>query len=615
MMLILEPTQADREIIECLLNKQSFSVVAGAGSGKTTSLVTALNFLRDEYGTELRRNGQKIVCITYTKRATAVIEERLGFDDLYLVSTIHSFLWSAINRFTKDIRTALHEHLIPAHITKSRERDNGGNSQAARRARERIAELEAELELLDQVTLFKYDESQFSSFSKGLIGHDDVIDLAAYLISQKPILQRGLGFQYPYIFVDEAQDTFDNVVEAFNLVCSGEGLPIVGYFGDPMQQIYDNGIGAFDGPAGFRQIDKEENFRSATSIVALTNKLRTDIQQRPAGDSALIEGSVLLTLIEAEAPAAPRGRYTPEQLDSTLVKFDQALELIGWESNEKAKRLFLVRQMIARRLGFSTLQNLFTGRYASGKAKDQYIDGDHFLLKPFVKSLCPLMVAMQEGNSRQIVDILREHTPAFNIAGRNKNLPLKEMLDSANTLIGKLANMWGNQSIGDVLKFARSNSLCSISDRLAENLDREPRDEDFDNNVNAEEKSDWLTDAFLAMPTNELLAYYDFASDHTPLSTQHGSKGEEYDDVLVVFDDIEAGWSMYSFSKLLTPLAAGDGTEGQLNRSRKLAYVCFSRARLNLRIFLFCQNAASSQAELLNSGLFSEEQMQILPNC
>ncbi|MCK5498759.1 MAG: ATP-dependent helicase, partial [Gammaproteobacteria bacterium] len=99
---LLKLTTADKKIKECLLAAKSFSVVAGAGSGKTTSLVTALNFLRDEVGSDLRKNGQKIVCITYTKRATAVIEERLGFDELYLVSTIHSFLWGSINRFTKD---------------------------------------------------------------------------------------------------------------------------------------------------------------------------------------------------------------------------------------------------------------------------------------------------------------------------------------------------------------------------------------------------------------------------------------------------------------------------------------------------------------------------------
>jgi DNA helicase-2/ATP-dependent DNA helicase PcrA len=611
---ILKPTKADLEIKECLLAARSFSVVAGAGSGKTTSLVTALKFLRDEVGSNLRKNGQKIVCITYTRRATAVIEERLGFDELYLVSTIHSFLWSSINRFTKDIRVALRDYLIPVYIAKAREKDNGGNSQAAQRARARVTELTAELELLDEVTVFNYDESQFSSFSKGQIGHDDVIKLAGYLISERPILQRGLGFQFPYIFVDEAQDTFDNVITAFNVICSGEGLPMVAYFGDPMQQIYDNGTGLFDGPAGFRAIDKEENFRSANSIVTLTNKLRNDIQQTPAGDSALNAGSVLLTLIETEAPAGPRGRYTPEQLDQSLSKFDEALQYIGWQDNEEAKRLFLVRQMIARRLGFSSLQNLFTGVYASNKAQDEYVDGSHYLIRPFIKSLCPLIVSMQSGNKKQIVDILRKQTPAFDILGRNRHRPLKEMLDSAHSLISELSEMWIERPVGDILRYAKENHLYIISDRLAATLDREPRTEAYDKSIHTEEKSDWLADDFLSMSTNELLPYYSFVSDHTPLSTQHGSKGEEYEDVLIVFDDIEAGWNMYSFNKLLTPAVAGDGTEGQLARSRKLAYVCFSRARMNLRIFLYCQDAQAARAELIGSELLVSEQVQILPS-
>lgn len=611
---LLKLTKADLEIKECLLAARSFSLVAGAGSGKTTSLVTALNYLRDEVGNNLRRNDQKIVCITYTKRATAVIEERLGFDELYLVSTIHSFLWKSINRFTKDIRQALHDHVIPVHIAKAQEKDNGGSSQTAQRARERVSELETELELLDQVTSFEYDENQFSSFSKGQIGHDDVISLAAHLITEKPILQRGLGFQYPYIFVDEAQDTFDSVIAAFNAVCSGEGLPMVAYFGDPMQQIYDNGTGVFDGPAGFRAIDKEENFRSATSIVVLTNKLRNDIQQTPAGDSALNAGSVLLTLIETEAPAGHRGRYTPEQLDQSLSKFDEALQYIGWQDNEEAKRLFLVRQMIARRLGFSSLQNLFTGEYASNKARDEYVDGNHFLVKPFIKSLCPLIVSLQSGNNKKTVDILREQTPAFDILGRNKDRPLKEMLDSAHSLISELSEMWTERPIGDILRYAKEKRLCIISDRLAATLDREPRTETYDKTIHTEEKSDWLADEFLSMSTNELLRYYSFVSEHSALSTQHGSKGEEYEDVLVVFDDIEASWNMYSFNKLLTPAVAGDGTEGQLARSRKLAYVCFSRARMNLRIFLYCQNAKAARAELIRSELLISEQVQILPS-
>ena len=66
-----------------------------------------------------------------------------------------------------------------------------------------------------------------------------------------------LGQRYPFIFVDEAQDTFHEIVKGINLVCAGEGLPIVGYFGDPMQQIYDNRTGNFFGPPGSAEITKK----------------------------------------------------------------------------------------------------------------------------------------------------------------------------------------------------------------------------------------------------------------------------------------------------------------------------------------------------------------------
>ena len=79
----LIPTQADTQISVCLEKPQSFAVVAGAGSGKTTSLVEALKQIRERRGKELRQAGQRIVCITYTNRAVDVISLRLKFDDLF----------------------------------------------------------------------------------------------------------------------------------------------------------------------------------------------------------------------------------------------------------------------------------------------------------------------------------------------------------------------------------------------------------------------------------------------------------------------------------------------------------------------------------------------------
>ncbi len=80
------------------------------------------------------------------------------------------------------------------------------------------------------------------------------------------------------------------------------------------------------------------------------------------------------------------------------------------------------------------------------------------------------------------------------------------------------------------------------------------------------------------MRTDEIEPYVDFINEHTPYSTQHGVKGEEYKNVVVVYDDIEAAWNLYSFTKMLVPEIAGSPTEGQLDRSIRLAYVSFSRA-------------------------------------
>ena len=607
-----ELTQADTQIRQCLDQERSFSVIAGAGSGKTTSLLMALDYLREAKGKLLRRDEKKIACITFTNRAVDVISERLGWDDIYVVSTLHSFLWGEIKRFTDDIRSCLVEVLIPAQIEKYAERDNGGNSQRAIAARERIALLTEEITALSGVKKFKYDDtSTFSNYAEGRLSHDDIIALSGQMISQNMVLQNVIGQKYPYIFVDEAQDTFKVIVEAFNAVCVGEGLPVVGYFGDPMQQIYDRGMGNFGAPEGSLAITKVENYRCAPQIIELLNSFRKDVQQVAAGENANIEGSVELILVQSENPEAPRNRYSDAQLDRAASKFDRILDSWGWRECENVKLLFLVRQMIARRLGFSGMHALFTGDYAYSRAQEDYESGEHSLLKPFVKALWPLVEQYNNGDIRSVMNILREHSPAFDPEGENEHKSLKDMLEMASSLVNELSERWTSDNLGTILRFARDNLICNLSDRLLEELDREPMQEAYDADVHSTEKGRWLADRFFEMNTSQIAKYVDFVNDNTPFSTQHGVKGEEYSDVVVVFDDTEAAWNTYSFSKTLTPGTSGEGTEGQLDRSKKLAYVCFSRAEVNLKVILFTPNPESAKAELIGAGLFAEDQILI----
>jgi DNA helicase-2/ATP-dependent DNA helicase PcrA len=137
----LPDTYTDKRIKVCVRKSRSFAVIAGAGSGKTTSLRKVMELIRSIHGPAMRSAGQRVACITYTNRAVAVIQGRLGLDELFLVSTLNGFLWGEIKQFQREIRATVISRLIPARIAKKQADDNGGGSKKARNARKRIHEL------------------------------------------------------------------------------------------------------------------------------------------------------------------------------------------------------------------------------------------------------------------------------------------------------------------------------------------------------------------------------------------------------------------------------------------------------------------------------------------
>jgi DNA helicase-2/ATP-dependent DNA helicase PcrA len=599
------------QIKSCIDNCQNFVVVAGAGSGKTGSLIKALIHIRQKYGEDLRIAGQQIVCITYTNAAVDVITQRTNLDKLFFISTIHSFLWSLVERYQSDIRVVLEKDLIPQRIEKQREKDNGGQSRTAIKARKRISELSQDIENLSEVKQFSYGDGSRRDYSNGRLDHDDIIDLVSIMISKSPVLRRVIGQKFPYIFVDEAQDTFYNVMEALNLVAQPDGLPIIGYFGDPMQQIYDdNRAGEFKGPEGAVIITKPENYRCSTEVIKLLNIVRPELQQVPGAKN--VTGSVEIRLIQAETGDGNRGAYSAEQLSRALVNFDNALADFGWTGCTDVKQLFLTWQMIARRLGFSKLERLFRGQYASTAAKAAFEKGEHFALQPFMDVLLPLMEANAGQDQIAMTQIMRQYSPILEPSGINKSVSVEEVKNKVQAAIDALSVVWTTSSVKEVLTVAHKHNLIAISERLAQQLDRPRRVETYDDSQHSQEKSDWLIDEYLTYPTDELTPYRNFILESTPFGTQHGAKGEEFEKVLVVFDDTEANWNNFSFSRLLTPNTTGKkATEGQRRRSLNLAYVCFSRAIRDLRIILFTSDPLKAKRELVQKRLFIEDQISI----
>jgi DNA helicase-2/ATP-dependent DNA helicase PcrA len=231
------------------------------------------------------------------------IAHRLCSGQVFLATVLdsrqnfRSDLWGEIKTFTNDIRKALKESRIPQLIDKASMKDNGGNSKTALKARNTVATLTENLKDLNKVNSFQYEDATFSNYKEGKLSHDDAIEIAGYLLKSKPIFRKAFGFRYPFIFVDEAQDTFPIIVDAINSVTEVDGFPVVGYFGDPWQQIYDKRAGDFQPPEGGEVITKTENFRCSVSVTSFLNAFRKDVSQYPAGNNKKTQGSVKITLI------------------------------------------------------------------------------------------------------------------------------------------------------------------------------------------------------------------------------------------------------------------------------------------------------------------------------
>lgn len=320
-----------------------------------------------------------------------------------------------------------------------------------------------------------------------------------------------------------------------------------------------------------------------------------------------------MLLIKSEKGDGDRNTYSNEQLQRNIMQFERALALFKWQDNNDVKQLYLTRQMIALRLGFSKLNKLFTGTYSSQNSEDAFKEGTHYLISPFINTLIPLLHFFDNENWAGISSLLRDNSPALDPEGKNKNRSLKEVSAEVNSHISQLANLWESGTTREILLFSRDRGLINSNERLDEQLSRTPRLEEYKDEIHYMDKGEWLCDEFFNLNCDELPKFYNFISKMTPYSTQHGVKGDEFQKVLVVFDDTEANWNQYSFSKLLTPQTSGkDPTEGQRTKSYNLAYVCFSRAAEDLKIILFTNDPKSAKSEILSSKLLKPSQISIL---
>jgi len=122
-------------------------------------------------------------------------------------------------------------------------------------------------------------------------------------------------------------------------------------------------------------------------------------------------------------------------------------------------------------------------------------------------------------------------------------------------------------------------------------------------------------DAFLSCPASQFLGYFNYVSDNSPFSTQQGIKGAEFERVLVVLDDDEGTHVQFSYDKYLgiRQLSERDeankreGKETTVDRTRRLFYVCCTRAMKDLIVVLFAADIAVAQRQIASLRLFPND--------
>ena len=118
--------------------------------------------------------------------------------------------------------------------------------------------------------------------------------------------------------------------------------------------------------------------------------------------------------------------------------------------------------------------------------------------------------------------------------------------------------------------------------------------------------------AFLDCAAAEFWGYREYIEDQSPFATQQGVKGAEFARVLVILDDEEGDYNLFSYGKYfgISPLSAtdqkhqDDGTDSVLGRTRRLFYVCCSRAFQDLAVVLFVPEVAAARAAIEARALF-----------
>lgn len=560
--------------IECLQKvyhaidgKKNFLVEAGAGAGKTYTLIRALKYLIDKHAVDYSKSNKKIACITYTNVAKDEIRSRTDNHPIILADTIHAFAWEVIQGFQKGLRDRMIEL--------------GDKWQA------RIEEAGG---ITTQKVIYSLGYPKIND-KEIFLHHNDVIKLLTSLLNDVKFKKIFVS-KYPIILIDEYQDTnrglADALIENFIEV---ESNLIIGFFGDHWQKIYGSEscglIVASD--EKMEVIGKQANFRSDKNIVAVLNRMRPELKQFEYDPESV--GDVLVFHTNNWVGERRTGGHwdgdLPENVAHDYLEWAKnKLNGEGWNiSSETTKVLMLTNNVLAAEQGYQNVASTFGDNDDFLKKNDDYM--------AFLMDVVEIgSEAFEQQKYGAMIEAFKVNTPRI-----RKQADKKVWHDNMTSLL----TLRQNGTVGEVIDLLKTTKKPRLPRKVEGKEKRFIQIKGLPDNEREEEDKRFFDkiQSIRAIPYSEITNVAKYIDDKTLYSTKHGVKGAQFENVLVVFG---RGWNHYNWNQFLEWVHAGNvpaAKRDTFERNRNLFYVACSRPKKRLCL-LFTQQLSDSAIAGLN---------------
>lgn len=285
----LNPTQ--REAVECI--EGPLLILAGAGSGKTKTLITRLIYLIDYIGIP----ANNTLTITFTNKAASEMRERAlrglqSSSNVPLLCTFHKFGLLFLRKYIKYLKRETNfvifdrddqKRLIKELLQESEENEpiNLILSEISRYKNSKITPKQAQQTAVMkryEVIARIYERYQEFLERNNRVDFDDLLLLPLEILENNLPLAKDVSLQYQYIMVDEYQDTNEVQYLLLKQLCSAhDNLCVVG---DEDQSIYSwrganiaNILNFAKRFPNAKVIKLELNYRSTPQILKAANLL------------------------------------------------------------------------------------------------------------------------------------------------------------------------------------------------------------------------------------------------------------------------------------------------------------------------------------------------------